>query len=85
METTQTIRSFIVENFLFGDDNGIEENTSFLENGVIDSTGVLELVEFLEKTFQITVEDEELIPENLDSIAAVVKFLENKKNGTGRG
>ena len=85
METTQTIRSFIVENFLFGDDNGLDENTSFLENGVIDSTGVLELVEFLEKTFQIDVEDEELIPENLDSIAAVVKFLENKKNGTGRG
>jgi acyl carrier protein len=81
METTQTIRRFIVDNFLFGDDNGIDENSSFLENGVIDSTGVLELVEFLENTFQIHVEDEELIPENLDSIAAVVSYLERKRNG----
>mgnify|MGYP001232103492 FL=1 len=81
METPQTIRRFIVDNFLFGDDNGIDENSSFLENGVIDSTGVLELVEFLENTFQIHVEDEELIPENLDSIAAVVSYLERKRNG----
>jgi len=81
MEYTQTIRDFVIENFLFGDDNGLEENSSFLENGVVDSTGILELVNFLEETYEISVEDEELIPENLDSIENVVKYLERKRNG----
>ena len=79
MEHKQAIREFIVENFLFGEANGLEEETSFLENGIIDSTGILELVEFLEDEFSITVEDEELIPENLDSIANVVKYLTTKQ------
>ena len=81
MENTQVIRDFVVENFLFGDDKGLEENASFLENGIIDSTGILELVTFLEETFGITVEDEELIPENLDSIKNVARFLDRKRNG----
>ena len=64
MEYTETVRNFVVENFLFGDSSGIEsDGASFLDNGIIDSTGVLELVTFLEETFDITVEDEELIPE----------------------
>ena len=79
MEHKQAIREFIVENFLFGDANGLEDDSSFLENGIIDSTGILELVEFLEEEFLITVEDEELVPENLDSIANVVKYLTNKQ------
>jgi len=73
------IRNFIIENFLFGDSsNGLKDTDSFLENGVIDSTGVLELVSFLEETFSIEVADEELIPENLDSITNVVNYLQNK-------
>ena len=83
MEYTQTIRDFVIENFLFGDDNDLENSSSFLENGVVDSTGILELVNFLEETYEISVEDEELIPENLDSIENVVKYLERKRNGTG--
>ena len=75
----QQIREFIVENFLFGEANGLEEETSFLENGIIDSTGILELVTYLEDTFGIEVEDEELVPENLDSIANVVKYLTTKQ------
>ena len=82
MEYTNTVRNFVIENFLFGDGNMMEsDDASFLEVGIIDSTGVLELVAFLEKTFNITVEDEELIPENLDSVENVVKFLERKQNG----
>ncbi len=72
------IRQFIVENFLFGDDNGLKDDTSFLDEGIIDSTGILELVSFLEEEFSISVEDEELIPEYLDSIMNVVAYLERK-------
>ena len=72
------IRAFIIDNFLFGEANGLGDDTSFLEEGIIDSTGVLELVEFLEKEFAISVEDEELIPENLDSIDNTAKYLAQK-------
>ena len=72
------IKAFIVENFLFGKADGLEDDTSFLEEGIIDSTGVLELVSFLEEEYGIAVEDEELIPENLDSINNVTKYLERK-------
>lgn len=72
------IRDFIVENFLFGKANGLQDSTSFLDNGIIDSTGVLELVNFLEEEFSMDVDDEELIPENLDSINNVVAYVENK-------
>lgn len=72
------IRDFVVENFLFGSDEGLEEDTSFLEEGIIDSTGVLELVNFIEEEFAITVEDEDLVPENLDSIINVASYLKKK-------
>jgi len=72
------IREFIIENFLFGNANGLKDETSFLEEGIIDSTGVLELVTFLEENFDIQVADEELIPENLDSINNVTTYLERK-------
>ena len=77
-EKIAEIRAFIVENFLFGNDDGLEDGTSFLEEGIIDSTGVLELVTFLEETYEIQVEDDELVPENLDSIDNVAAYLERK-------
>ncbi len=77
-EIKMKIREFIIENFLFGDDNGLKDDTSFLEEGIIDSTGVLELVTYLEEEFEISVDDEELIPENLDSINNVAAYLEGK-------
>jgi acyl carrier protein len=78
MKIAETMRQFIIENFLFGEDESLQKDTSFLENGIIDSTGILELVAFLEETYEITVEDEELIPENLDSIGNVVQYLGKK-------
>jgi acyl carrier protein len=72
------IRTFIVENFLFGQGEGLKDDTSFLDGGIIDSTGILELVNFLEEQFSIKVDDEELVPENLDSINNVVGYLEKK-------
>ena len=77
-ELKTQIRDFIIENFLFGNANGLKDDTSFLEEGIIDSTGVLELVTFLEENFEIQVDDEELIPENLDSIDNVTGYLERK-------
>ena len=77
-ENKTKIREFIIENFLFGNADGLKDDTSFLDEGIIDSTGVLELVTFLEENFGIQVEDEELIPENLDSIDNVSSFLERK-------
>lgn len=77
-ETRDKVRAFIVENFLFGKDDGLKDVSSFLDEGIIDSTGILELVSFLEEEFGIAVEDEELIPENLDSVANVTAYLQKK-------
>jgi acyl carrier protein len=74
----QKIRAFVIENYLFGEDGKLGNDDSFLETGIIDSTGVLELVRFLEATFGIKVADEELIPDNLDSINKIVAFLQAK-------
>jgi acyl carrier protein len=73
------LRQFIVENFLFGrEDKPLGNDDSLLDLGIIDSTGVLELVGFLEHKYQITIEDEELVPENLDSIERLVRFVTRK-------
>ena len=77
-ETRDKIREFIIENFLFGNDQSLNDDISFLDEGIIDSTGILELVSFLEEEFDISVEDEEIVPENLDSIKNVVSYLERK-------
>ena len=75
----QQIRSLIVESFLFGEPkNGMEDTDSLLEKGIIDSLGVLDLVNLIEERYGIKVEDEELIPENLDSIASLSNFVLRK-------
>ena len=74
------VRSFVVETFLFGDTKTpLPEDGSLIENGLIDSTGILELVAFVEETFDITVSDEEILPANFDSIAKVEAFVERKR------
>jgi len=75
-----TIRSFIVDNFLFGDERRVAAETSFLESGIIDSTGMLELVGFLEERFGIRVEDEEFVPNNLDSLKNISTYITRKLN-----
>lgn len=75
----QEIRQFIVENFLFGEEDGqLSNDASFLERGIIDSTGVLELVAFLEEKYRIKINDDELVPANLDSINGLVQFIGRK-------
>ena len=73
------IRQFVVENFLFGqNDRQIDDDRSFLESGIIDSTGVLELIAFIEQKYGISVADEELVPSNLDSVQRVASFVDSK-------
>ena len=75
----EKIKFFIVDNFLFGDEEDLEDQTSFMDGAIIDSTGILELVDYLENDFNIIILDDELLPENLDSINNIVNFLEKKK------
>ena len=86
MRSTQThlllvpaIREFIIANFLFGQaGNTLKDDDSFLIGGIIDSTGVLELVGFLETQYGISIDNEELIPDNLDSVNKVASFVRRK-------
>jgi acyl carrier protein len=73
------VQQFVVDNFLFGDGGRLDTETSFLNEGIIDSTGILELIMFLEETFDIKIEDQELMPENLDSLNCIQHFIEAKK------
>ena len=75
----QEIRSYVVEKFLFGQDTDLTDDSSFLDKGILDSTGVLELVALLESTYDIKVSDDELLPDNLDSINAICAFIDRKR------
>lgn len=80
------IRDFLTENFPLADEGtGLAENDSLIEAGVIDSTGVLELIEYLEANYGIQISDEEVLPENLDSIARIGRFVTTKITGGGDG
>lgn len=72
------VENFIRENFIFDDANNFKRDQSLLETGVIDSTGVLSLIMFLEETFEVSIEDEELVPANLDSVDKIANFMEKK-------
>lgn len=73
------LRQFVIDNFLFGQGNGnLRSDDSFLDKGIIDSTGVLELVVFLEEKYHIKIDDREFVPDNLDSINNLVRFVEAK-------
>lgn len=72
------IRDFVINNFLFGKSDGLTDSESLLENGIIDSTGVLELIGFLQERFDIQIEDDEIIPTNLDSIQNLVRYISEK-------
>lgn len=78
MDTKETLRQFITTNFYVPDPSALGDETSLLDQGIIDSTGVLELTAFLESKFGIQVADDELVPENLDSIAALVAYVGRK-------
>ena len=81
MEAAETqIRTYVLDNFLFtGDPTMLASDDSFLEKGILDSTGILEMIHYIEEAFGIEIDDEEMIPENLDSVNNIVAFVRQKK------
>ncbi len=79
MDLKAQIRAFITKNFYVPDGSSIPDEASLLDRGVIDSTGVFEVIGFIEDTFRLTVEDAEMIPENLDSIDRITAYIERKR------
>lgn len=73
------IRKFLTDQFLFGEDRLIDRDISLFDQGILDSTGILELINFLEERFGVKVQDDELMPENLDTIGNIGAFLERKQ------
>ncbi|MCC7258757.1 MAG: acyl carrier protein [Gammaproteobacteria bacterium] len=83
MSPEEKLRHYVLETYLFTSDGSVLKNDdSFLDKGIIDSTGVLELVMFIEEQFGVKVDDTELLPENLDSIERLVKFIARKQAAT---
>lgn len=81
-EIVEKVREFITANFYIPDPASLDGDTSLVEQGLVDSTGVLEIVGFLEEAFSVGVEDEEMIPENFDSIHRIAAFVGRKAGGT---
>ena len=80
-EISKSIRHFVKEHFIKGKNLKIDDDSSFIETGIIDSTGVMELVSFLEEKFNIIVDDMEIVPENLESTNRITNFVRSKLAG----
>jgi acyl carrier protein len=79
MTIEEQIRQYVADNFLFSDDGyQMSDDVSFLEEGIVDSTGVLELVMFVEETYGVAVRDEEIVPENFDSVSQLAAYVRRK-------
>ncbi|HJL16612.1 MAG TPA: acyl carrier protein [Sandaracinaceae bacterium LLY-WYZ-13_1] len=79
MSTIERVREFITTNFYVDDAEGLSDEQSLLEAGVVDSTGVLEVIDFIEEAFEVQVEDAEMLPDNLDSIDRIARFVDRKR------
>ncbi|MHB8877709.1 MAG: acyl carrier protein [Myxococcaceae bacterium] len=79
MDPRQTLRSFVTTNFYVTDPKSLSDEASLLDQGIVDSTGVLELVAFLESEFGVTMADDEIVPENLESIGNIAAYLARKR------
>jgi acyl carrier protein len=77
MDARRCIRDFVIDTFFVAD---LGDDTSFLESGMIDSLGMAQLVAFVEERFDLRIADEELLPENLDSVARIAAFVERKRS-----
>lgn len=80
MSVRASLRRYVLENHLFTDDDvALNDADSFLETGILDSTGIMELILFIEETFMLKVTDEEMTPDNLDSVDSLVAYVERKQ------
>ena len=79
MDPRRQIKHFVLKNFLFSEDeNAVADQDSLIKKGIVDSTGILELISYLEETFGISVAEEEMVPTNFDSVDAITAFLSRK-------
>jgi acyl carrier protein len=76
----ELVKSFIIENFLFGDERKLKDDTDFFSTGIIDSTGILELVGFIESSLPVKVNDDELVIKNFSSLNNIIAYLKLKLN-----
>ena len=83
MQIENQLKQFILKNLYFAEDDTLDDNSSFLETGVVDSTGVMELVAFVQTEFGVTVEPEDIVVENFDSIRKVAHFIRQKLTAPG--
>lgn len=74
-EIEEQVKQFVISNFYVVDAKAVSNQTSLLDSGIVDSTGVLEVIEFIERDFGLTVEDAEVVPDNLDSIERIASFI----------
>jgi acyl carrier protein len=82
----QRIRAFIFDNYLFGyNENEFADDASFLDYGVMDSLGIMELIAFIEKEFSVEITDDEIVPDNLDSVSRVGRFVAQKTRALAAG
>jgi len=79
MDVQEKVRTFVTTNFYVADPKALGDDASLLDAGIVDSTGVLEIVQFLEGEFGLSVEDHEIVPENVDTIARITAFIQRKK------
>ena len=79
MDPTTVVREFVLSNFYVPDTTVLSDEASLLDHGVIDSTGVLEVIAFIERRFEIRVDDEEILPEDLDSVARISAYVQSKR------
>ena len=75
-DLTSKIKGFVIENFPAARKRNLTDDVSLLESGIVDSIGILEIVAFIEKSFQVTISDDDLTPENFNSIKAIAAFLQ---------
>ena len=83
MDIEAQVRKYILENFMYTDDESrLPRELSLIDNGIVDSTGALELVSFIEEAFNLHVQDDELVPDNFDSLAKLTAFIQKKLSAT---
>ena len=80
MNIQNEIKNYIVENILFGDGTDLQPDASFQENGIMDSMSIMELIAFISKTYDIEIEDSDLVPENFDTLQDISRLVDSKTN-----
>ena len=83
LDIKERVRQFVVTTFYVPDPSQVTDTVSFLDTGIVDSTGVLEIIAFIQSEFGVAVEDDEILPENLDGVAKIAEYVQRKRAAAG--